>query len=126
MLEFVKGAVRSTIGAAEHVEDDVESHSPAAIEAKLDEMIAVLHRTCESAQRHVEVAEGIASTLVPLTDSVTKLTEQIILLLQVMAPLASAEHDLSRVEGLFRRHRGGEPAPASGISGAQLPPAPDG
>jgi len=119
MLDFVKGTLRSAIGAAEHVESDVEAHSPAGVEAKLDEMIVVLHRTCESAERHVEVVEALAQSLVPLTDSVSKLSDQISVLMTVMAPLAAAEHDMSRVEALFRRRRGGD---GVRTTGAPLPP----
>jgi len=105
MLDSVRGTLRHAIGAAEHVESDVESHTPASIESKLDELIAAMHRASDSAERHVEVVEGLAQSLVPLTDSVTKLTDQINLLLTVTAPLAAAERDVSRAEGLFRRHR---------------------
>jgi tetrahydromethanopterin S-methyltransferase subunit E len=117
MLDMVKGTLRSAIGAAEHVESDVEARSPAAVEAKLDEMIAVMHRTCESAERHVEVVEALAQSLVPLTDSVSKLTDQINLLLQVTAPLAAAERDMSRVEGIFHRRR--RPQDADGGGGPE-------
>jgi hypothetical protein len=117
MLDSVRGALRSAIGAAEHVEADVETHSPAGVEAKLDEMILVLHRTCESAEKHVEVVEALAQSLVPLTDSVSKLTDQINLLLQVTAPLATAERDITRVQGIFH-HRTKDPAHGPGGSGA--------
>lgn len=117
MLDLVKGTLRSAIGAAEHVESDVEAHSPAGVEAKLDEMISVMHRTCESAERHVEVVEALAQSLVPLTDSVSKLTDQINLLLQVTAPLAAAERDLTRVQGLFHR-RSKDPPDGAGGTGS--------
>jgi hypothetical protein len=99
--------MRSAIGAAEHVdvdvEADVETYSPARVEAKLDEMIEVLHRTCESAERHVEVVAGLADTLTPLTQAVTRLTDQLDLLLQVTAPLAAAEHEIARARDLGPR-----------------------
>jgi hypothetical protein len=121
MLDSVRGAMRYAIGAAEHVEHDVqtdvEAHSPAQVEAKLDEVIAVLHRTCESAERHVEVVEGLADTLTPLTEAVARLTEQINVLLQITAPLASAERDVARIRdvarvgGLVQRLRTRNPLP---------------
>jgi hypothetical protein len=58
VLDWARGTVRSAIGAAEHVEADVETRSPSEIEAKLDEMIAALHRAADSAERHVDVVEG--------------------------------------------------------------------
>lgn len=107
MLDSVRSVARSAIGAAEHVEHeaktDLEAHSPERVEAKLDEMIQVLHRTCESAERHVEVVEGLADTLTPLTEAVTRLTEQINVLLQVTAPLAAAERDITRVREIGPR-----------------------
>ena len=106
MLDSVRGVMRSAIGAAEHVEGDVrtdvEAHSPAQVEAKLDELIDVLHRTCESAERHVEVVEGLADSLTPLADAVSRLTDQINVLLEVTAPLAAVERDVARVRTIAR------------------------
>jgi len=106
VLDSVRGVVRSAIGAAEHVEvdvqADVESHTPAHVEAKLDEVIVALHRAADSAERHVEVVEGLADTLTPLTEAVARLTDQINLLLQVTAPLAAVERDVARVRDLRR------------------------
>jgi hypothetical protein len=116
MLDSLRGAIRSAIGAAEHVETDVkraesgvERHNPLGLErqldAKLDETLAALHRACGAAERHVEVLEGVAESLVPLTAAVEKLTVELNLLLGVLAPVAAAERDVSRIEGLFHRHR---------------------
>jgi hypothetical protein len=106
MLDSVRGVMRSAIGAAEHVEGDVrtdvEAHTPARVEAKLDEVIVALHRAADSAERHVEVVEGLADTLEPLTDAVARLTDQINTLLQVTAPLAAVERDVMRVRNLTR------------------------
>jgi hypothetical protein len=139
MLDSVRGVVRSAIGAAEHaehdVQTDVEAHSPERVEAKLDELIEVLHRTCESAERHVEVVEGLADSLTPLADAVSRLTDQINVLLQVTAPLAAVERDVSRVRdvarvgGLVHRLRSRYPlqpagAPAARPTGARPPGAP--
>jgi hypothetical protein len=123
VLDWAKGAVRSAIGAAEHVEvdveADVETHSPVEIEDKLDEMIAALHRAADSAERHVDVIETLAQSLVPLTESVTRLTNELDQLLEVTAPLLAAEHDVSRVEGFFHRHRHPLPeGPPGGAGGA--------
>jgi hypothetical protein len=131
MLDSVRGVMRSAIGAAEHVEadvrTDVEVHSPAQVEAKLDELIEVLHRNCESAERHVEVVESLADSLTPLADAVSRLTDQINVLLQVTAPLAAVERDVERVRtiartgGLIDRLRP-RPAPTPGAR-APVPPA---
>jgi hypothetical protein len=106
MLDFVRGAVRSAIGAAEHVEAEVEHHSPLAVEEhKLHDAVAALHRATDSLEKHVEVIETLASSLPPLTQSVTRLTDQISELLHITAPLASAEREVGRLEHLFSRHR---------------------
>jgi ABC-type transporter Mla subunit MlaD len=132
MLDSVRGVMRSAIGAAEHVGTDVEAHSPGQVEAKLDEVIVALHRAADSAERHVEVVENLADTLAPLTDSVARLTDQINLLLQVTAPLAAMERDVSKVRDITRvgglidvvrwRRRGAVPPRAPGARPPGVPP----
>ena len=121
MLDSIRGALRSAIGAAEHVEvdlkADVEAHSPAQVEAKLDEVIVALHRAVDSAERHVDVVDVLVQSLGPLTDSVTRLTEQINLLVQIAAPLAAAERGVSLVEAVLHRRRPRPHGPPGGPGG---------
>ena len=109
MLDWARAALRSAIGAAESVEVDVEAdvttYSPTVVEGKLDEAIAAVHRAAEAAERQIDVLDGLARSLVPLTESVTRLTDQLNALLEVMAPIAAAEHEASRLSGLLHRHR---------------------
>jgi hypothetical protein len=112
MLDFLRATIRSAIGAAEHVEAEVEHHSPVAVEErKLHDAVAALHRATESLEKHVEVVETLAASLTPLTQSVTRLTDQIGELLRITAPLAAAEREVGRLEHLFGRHRHEGPPP---------------
>lgn len=119
MLDWARAALRSAIGAAESVEVDVEadvtSYSPTMVEGKMDEAIAAVHRAAQAAERQIEVLDGLAQSLIPLTESVTRLTDQLNGLLELMAPIAAAEHEASRVSGLFHRHR---PPPGPGAQPA--------
>jgi hypothetical protein len=64
VLDFLRGAIRSAIGAAEHVEAEVERYSPPAMEEeKLHDAGAALHRATDSLERHVEVVETLATSL---------------------------------------------------------------
>jgi ABC-type transporter Mla subunit MlaD len=109
MLGFLRGPIRFVLGVAERTETDVVAHSPLAetreLEDKLSEAVAAIHRAADSLESHVAVVEALASSLPPLTESVTRLTDQLGELLQLTAPLASAEREVSRIEQFFGRHR---------------------
>jgi hypothetical protein len=114
-LDLLTRPLRSLLGGAEQVESDVVRHSPLAetreLEVKLAESVAALHRAADSMERHVAVVETLASSLPPLTESVTRLTDQLGELLSLTAPLAAAEREVSRIERLFggrRRERGSD------------------
>jgi hypothetical protein len=64
-----------------------------------------MHRACDSLERHVTVVEGLTDSLPALTESVTRLTDQLSVLLAVTAPVAATERELSRVEQIFGRRR---------------------
>jgi ABC-type transporter Mla subunit MlaD len=97
--------LRALLGEAEH---DVVTHSPLGetrnLEARLEEAVAAAHRAAESLERHVEVIDALAGSLPPLTESVTRLTDQLNQVLKITAPLAAAERDVSQLEGLLHRH----------------------
>ncbi len=106
MLDFARRAVRSAIGAAERVEGDVERHTPLADEERrLHDAVAALRRAADSLERHVQAIDTLAESLDPLTQSVNGLSGQITELMAVVAPLATAEREVSRFEHLLRRRR---------------------
>jgi hypothetical protein len=114
MLDSLTGAIRSAIGAAE--KDAVRHsplHEPEELTGELREAVGAMHRAAESLERHVEVVESLAVSLTPLTESVTKLSDQIGQLLAVTAPMAAAERDVSRAAHFFGRRRRAQP-PAEG------------
>jgi hypothetical protein len=113
ILDPVTSILRSALGVAERSGEDALARTPlheaVAVEERLDELAAACHRAADSAERHVEVAEGLASSLPALTEAVTLLTKQLDQLLAVMAPLGEVERDVSRLEHLFGRHHHDEP-----------------
>jgi hypothetical protein len=113
VFDFVTSAIRSALGAAEQ---EVVRHSPLreteALNDQLREAVGAVHRAADSLERHVEVVESLAVSLTPLTESVTRLTEQIGALLTITAPMAAAERDVSRLPRMFGRRRQTEPAQA--------------
>jgi ABC-type transporter Mla subunit MlaD len=116
-LDLLTGPLRSLLGEAEHVEQDAVHRSPLGetreLEAKLADAVSATHRAAESLEQHVKVIGALADSLAPLTESVTRLSDQIGELLRVTAPLAAAERGVSRFEHLFgRRHRAETQAPA--------------
>jgi hypothetical protein len=56
-------------------------------------------------EHHVTVLESLSNAVPPLTDSVNALVKELSGLQAVLAPLAAAEHDVTRVERLFGRRR---------------------
>lgn len=103
MLGFLVRPLRSALGLAEH-----EVVSP--LEGSERELLAAvdaIHRATVTIERHVEVVEGLATAVGPLTDSVNRLTTTMADLVMLLAPMAAAEHDLERAERLFglRRRR---------------------
>ena len=123
ILDPFLNPLRSILGTAEH---EVLEHTPMAetrdIEARLLEAVTAVHRATDSIERHVEVIETLAQSLPPLTESVTRLTNQLGELLTLTAPLAAAERDVSRVTHLFGRHHHEEAAPEP--EGPPAPPTP--
>jgi ABC-type transporter Mla subunit MlaD len=143
------GVVRAVLGASEHAEQDVAHamplHETQALEEKLEDALAAIRRAAEamerhaetmdrhcgslerqaaSLERHAEVLGSLSDALPALTDSVTHLTDELGRLMSVTAPLAAAEHEAGRLEGLFRRRRpttagdrGSEPAAAEDKAG---------
>ena len=130
LLDIVTGPLRSVLGAAGRAETEVERRSPMyqtrEVEERLEDAVSAVHRAADSMERHVVVVDNLASSLPPLTESVTRLTDQISDLLRITAPLAAAERDVSRVERLLHRRRAPEPPgdgegtgqPGSGASGS--------
>ena len=57
-----------------------------------------LRHASESIERHVEVIEGLATSVGPLRDSVVQLTATMNALVDVLGPLAAAERGMHNVE----------------------------
>jgi ABC-type transporter Mla subunit MlaD len=127
-LDFLASPLRSLLGEAEHAETEAEHHSPMAqtreLEHKLDDAVAAMHRAADSMNSHVAVVDALAAALPPLTESVHRLTDQLNQVLQMTAPLESAERDISRVEHLFarRHHEEGEHPGPEGPGPVTSPP----
>ena len=115
MLEFLVRPLRSALGVAEH-----EVVAPVArSEHEIQDAVAAIHRMADSIEHHLEVVEGLATSVGPLKDSVNNLTETMGELVKLLAPMAAAEHDVERVEHdvervehLFGFRRRRKPPPA--------------
>jgi hypothetical protein len=109
VFDLVTGPLRWALGASRQAETEVIRHSPMvetqALERELHDAIAAMHRACDSLERHVTVVEGLTDFLPALTESVTRLTDQLGALLTVTAPVAATERELSRIEQIFGRRR---------------------
>lgn len=105
VLDSAAGAVRAAFRTLGGVEQEVAAHSP--IEQPLHDAVAAIHRAADSMDRHVEVLEGLASTLPALSDAVTRLSEQLAEALKLLAPIEHAEREVAGLGRLFRRHHDG-------------------
>ena len=103
LLGFASSAVRSVLRLFDGAEQALEKDPP--LEDRLHEAISILHRTADSMEKHVEVLEGLASSLPALTDAVAKLSEQLGELLTLVAPLEAAEREVTGIGHLFHRRQ---------------------
>ena len=105
MLDFATRPIRSLLGSAEH--DVVEPlQETREIEAHILDAVEAIHSATASIEQHVAVIETLATSVAPLTSSVDRLTDTMVDLVALLAPMAEAERGLQRVEGFFgRRHR---------------------
>jgi cell shape-determining protein MreC len=108
-LDFLVGPLRSLVRVAGQAEREMEHHSPITetrhLEARLEEAVAAVHRAADSMERHVAVVGSLTSSLPALTESVRHLSAQLNELMDLAAPLESAERDVSRLRRLFGRRR---------------------
>jgi hypothetical protein len=131
----INGVVEHGTEATEPLRDleQIQAHVLHAVEAIKD--------ATEQIEAHVAVIDTLVSSLVPLTASVTRLTDEMASLpaltesvasltakldvvADVLAPLAHAEQDVARVGHLFgRRRQAPPPSPAPEL--APAPPAPN-
>ncbi len=125
-LDLFTAPLRSLLGVTKDVERDAESllAQSGKLEHQLDEAVASIHRAAESMERHVEVVETLATSVPALTDSVNALVKELNGLLAVLAPVATAEHEISRFGHLFGRRHASETAvaPATPPGAPTAPP----
>jgi hypothetical protein len=110
VLDFLARPLRSALGLAEY-----EATRPVAgAEHEMAQASSAFHRVADSIEHHIEVVEGLAASVGPLTESVNHLTETMSALVELLAPMAAAEHEVEQVERLFgfRRRRKTPPPPA--------------
>jgi phage-related minor tail protein len=93
MLEFFVRPLRSVLGVAEH-----EVVTPLRAEHEIANTVQAVHRVADSIEHHIEVVEGLATSVGPLTESVNKLTKTMDDLVKLLAPMAIAERDVQSVE----------------------------
>jgi phage-related minor tail protein len=117
MLEFLVRPLRSALGVAEH-----EAVTPfETTEREIADAADAVRRASDSIEHHIEVVEGLATAVGPLTDSVNRLTATMSDLVVLLAPMAKAEHEAAAVDreiravkgvlGLRHHDKGAEPSP---------------
>lgn len=111
MLELFLRPIKSALGVVEQ-----EVSTPLAdTEREIVDAANALHRASDSIEHHVEVIEGLATSVGPLTDSVNQLTTTMVDLVSLLAPMGKAEQGVEHVEHFFGFHRHQEPpAPNEG------------
>ena len=101
MLEFLVRPLRSALGLAEQ-----QLVKPlAAPEHEILDAVHAIRAATESIEHHVQVIEGLALSVGPLTDSVNSLAASMAELVAMLAPIEKAERDVSRIEQFFGLHR---------------------
>jgi hypothetical protein len=98
MLDFVLRPIRSALGAASR-----EVHEPLEeTEHEILDTVRAIDEATKSIDRHVQVLEGLATSMGPLTDSVDRLTATMTDLVAMLEPLATVERDVGRTEHTLR------------------------
>jgi phage-related minor tail protein len=103
MLDFFARPLRSALGFAEHA----AARPVVGAEHEVAEASNAAHRVADSIEQHIQVVEGLAASIGPLTESVNQLTKTMTDLVILLAPMAAAEHEVEQVRRLFglRRHK---------------------
>ncbi len=94
MLDFPFRPLRSALDVGERV----ISKPLEEPEHELTVIVDAIHRTADSIEHHVEVIEGLATSVEPLKDSVNNLNATMIELVALLAPMASAGRGMQDVE----------------------------
>lgn len=121
ILSPFTGLLRSGLGIAQHEGTDAAVHSPlrtaVTLEEKFDHLTHALQHAAETADRQVQVGGAVARSVPALTEQVTALGAQVSALndraeglnrqldelVKLLAPVADAERDVTRVGRIFRR-----------------------
>jgi hypothetical protein len=102
MFDFVFNPLRSILRGAEH---EVEEITPVQkTEQDILATVQAVERATDSIEHHVEVIERLATSVDPLKDSVNNLTATMRDLVNILGPIAAAEHEAHGVERFFGRH----------------------
>jgi len=115
-FDLIGGTVRYVLGAPARAESEVEDAEavlePRELEAKLDEVLVVIRGASASLERHVEVLGTLSDSLPALTESVTRLTDQLDRVMKVTEPFDVAEREASRLDRILRRRAQSPEPPA--------------
>ena len=108
MLDIFIRPLRSVLGSAER--DVAESvHETRDIEENMLGAVRAIEDATESIEKHVAVIETLATSVDPLRASVDRLTDTMQELVAMMAPMATAEHEMHKVGRFFGRHHHDDP-----------------
>jgi hypothetical protein len=85
--------------------EEIQTHVLSSVDAIRD--------ATDQIEAHAATLEKLIDTLPALTASVQEMTKQLGLVAEVLAPVAGAEREMSRLGHLLSRHRREDPAPNS-------------
>lgn len=133
VLATALAPLRSVLGAARREAeeilpvDDIRELLPVRqieqIQQRALGTVEAIKDATESIESHVAVIETLASSVPPLTEAVKELNVQLTAIVEVLAPMAAVEHEVSRFGRLFGRHHPSEDSPAEPAGDSPAEPA---
>lgn len=109
MLDFVFRPLREVLGTTERDVVNVVRETR-DIEGSMLAAVHAIENATASIEQHVATIETLATSIDPLRASVDRLSDTVGELVQILAPLGAAEHEVQRLGRLFGRRRHDEPA----------------
>lgn len=104
--------LRKLLGVVEQETEDVlPVKDIEEIQTRVLDSVEAIRDATEQIEAHAAQLESLVNTLPVLTAAVQDLTKELGVIAEVLAPIASAERDVSKLSHLLGRHRREEPAP---------------
>lgn len=103
--------LRKLLGVVEQETEDVlPVKDIEEIQTRVLDSVEAIKDATEQIEAHAAQLEALVDTLPVLATAVQELTRELGVIAEVLAPLANAERDVSKLSQLLGRHRREEPA----------------